>query len=95
MSDDLIANLRLLESGARWVCAETADTLEDAADEIERLRATLREIAADCEDALAMLSALRAERDRLREAILDTAPHDAGLVPMRLRLLAKGAPAHD
>jgi len=33
---------------------------------------------------------LEAEQDRLRAAILDTAPHDAGLVPMRLRLMAKG-----
>ena len=31
---------------------------------------------------------LRAERDQLKAAILDTEPHDAGLVPMRLRLLA-------
>jgi hypothetical protein len=36
-----------------------------------------------------------AERDRLRAAILDTAPHDAGLVPMRLRLMAKGETGHD
>jgi hypothetical protein len=32
---------------------------------------------------------LRAERDQLRAAILDTEQHDAGLVPMRLRLLAR------
>lgn len=38
---DLVDRLRLLESGARWMCAETADTLENAADEIERLRAAL------------------------------------------------------
>ena len=90
--NDVLAKLR----GRASLGENPRDLLHDeAADEIERLRATLREIAADCEDALAMLSALRAERDRLREAILDTAPHDAGLVPMRLRLLAKGAPAHD
>lgn len=35
---DIVEDLRLLQSGAAWVCGETAATLEDAADEIERLR---------------------------------------------------------
>jgi hypothetical protein len=46
---DLVERLRLLQSGVQWACgARTAATLEEAADEIERLRA---------------------ERDRLREAL--------------------------
>ncbi len=54
--------------------------IKTAEAERDRLRATLREIAADCEDALAMLSALRAERDRLREALgeMVTTFYDAG-----------------
>jgi chromosome segregation ATPase len=36
---DIVEQLRMLQSGAAWVCGETAVTLEDAADEIERLRA--------------------------------------------------------
>lgn len=40
--------LRLLASGASWQCQETAALLEDAADEIERLRAAwLRVIQAE------------------------------------------------
>jgi hypothetical protein len=35
---DIVEDLRLLQSGAAWVCGETAATLEDAAHEIERLR---------------------------------------------------------
>ena len=35
---DIVEQLRDLQSGAQWVCGETAATLEDAADEIERLR---------------------------------------------------------
>jgi hypothetical protein len=38
---------------------------------------------------------LRAERDQLRAAILDTEHHDVGLVPMRLRLLALKETDHD
>ena len=34
----IVERLRLLQSGAAWVCGETAATLEDAADEIERLQ---------------------------------------------------------
>jgi hypothetical protein len=44
---------------------------------------------------LARAEKAEAERDRLRAAILDTAQHDAGLVPMRLRLLAKGETGHE
>ena len=36
---DLVERLRMLQSGAAWVDGEAAATLEDAADEIERLRA--------------------------------------------------------
>ena len=35
---DIVEELRGLQSGAQWVCGQTAATLEDAADEIERLR---------------------------------------------------------
>ena len=38
----IVEQLRDLQSGAQWVCGETAATLSDAADEIERLRAALR-----------------------------------------------------
>jgi hypothetical protein len=36
---DIVERLHLLQSGAAWYCEETSATLEDAADEIERLRA--------------------------------------------------------
>lgn len=36
---DIVEELRLLQSGAQWACGQTAATLEQAADEIERLRA--------------------------------------------------------
>jgi hypothetical protein len=42
---DIVEQLRMLQTGAAWVCGETAATLEDAADEIERMREALREIA--------------------------------------------------
>jgi hypothetical protein len=35
---DIVEELRLLQSGAQWACGQTAATLEQAADEIERLR---------------------------------------------------------
>ncbi len=35
---DIVEELRGLQTGAAWVCGQTAATLEDAADEIERLR---------------------------------------------------------
>jgi hypothetical protein len=38
---DIVERLRLLQSGAAWYCEETSATLDDAADEIERLRAGL------------------------------------------------------
>ena len=41
---DIVEELRLLQSGAQWACGQTAATLGDAADEIERLREALREI---------------------------------------------------
>jgi len=73
----------------------------DAADEIERLRAERDEAQAEANagrqaehDADVERRAVEAERDRLREAILDTEQHDAGLVPMRLRLLALKETGH-
>jgi hypothetical protein len=36
---DIVEELRLLQSGAQLACGQTAATLEQAADEIERLRA--------------------------------------------------------
>jgi hypothetical protein len=44
---------------------------------------------------LGEIANLEAERDQLRAAILDTERHDAGLVPMRLRLLALKETGHD
>jgi hypothetical protein len=44
----------LLQSGAAWVCGETAAALEDAADEIERLRA-------ERDEAVAAVTLYRAE----------------------------------
>ena len=38
MTSDIVERLHLLQSGAAWYCEETAATLEDAADEIGRLR---------------------------------------------------------
>jgi hypothetical protein len=50
---DIVERLHMLQSGAAWYCEETTATLEDAADEIERLlaerdllREALRTIAA-------------------------------------------------
>lgn len=63
---DILEQLRLLESGARWMCAETADTLEDAVDEIERLRAALRSIANNtgCVEACPCWAKLRGKAER-------------------------------
>lgn len=70
---DIVERLRLLESGARWMCNETAGTLEDAADEIERLReegaeaAVMSNRANDRATALQMeVYYLKAEIERLR-----------------------------
>jgi hypothetical protein len=52
---DIVERLHLLQSGAAWVCGETAATLEDAADEIERLlaeRDRLREVVRKVRDEL-------------------------------------------
>ena len=38
---DIVERLHLLKSCAAWYCEETSATLDDAADEIERLRAGL------------------------------------------------------
>jgi hypothetical protein len=47
---DIVERLRLLKSGAAWYCDETEATLEDAADEIERLQKALRQILQQCAD---------------------------------------------
>jgi hypothetical protein len=52
---DVVERLHLLKSGAAWYCEETTATLEDAADEIERLRAA---------ESVALLDALRFHRER-------------------------------
>jgi hypothetical protein len=52
---DIVERLRLLQSGVQWACgARTAATLEEAADEIERLRA-------ERDEAVAALALYRAE----------------------------------
>lgn len=38
---DIVEDLRLLHSGAQWADKATADTLEEAANEIERLRGVI------------------------------------------------------
>ena len=56
---DIIDRLRLLQSGAAWVCRETAATLEDAADEIDRLQKrcdTLEQLLQPNPDALYRLA---------------------------------------
>jgi chromosome segregation ATPase len=73
---DIVEDLRLLQSGAQWACGQTAATLEQAADEIERLRAELDEAQAEANagrqaehDADVERRAVESERDRLREAL--------------------------
>ena len=71
---DIVERLRLLESGARWMCAETADTLEDAADEIERLRAECQRLAGEVsrahKDALTWMGrAAAARREGIEAAV--------------------------
>ena len=74
---DIVERLRLLQSGVRWACgARTAATLEEAADEIERLRAErdrLRENVARCEASMvAWVEAVgecNEDRKRLLEAL--------------------------
>ena len=58
---DIVERLRLLESGARWICNETADTLEDAADEIERLRRIINTIHPQMQARIDKLEAELAE----------------------------------
>jgi hypothetical protein len=63
---DIVERLRLLQSGAAWVCGETAATLEDAADEIERLRL-------EANGLLDGNLAIWAAHNRLREALREIA----------------------
>jgi hypothetical protein len=42
---EIVEELRLLQSGAQWACGQTAATLGQAADEIERLTYALEAIA--------------------------------------------------
>jgi chromosome segregation ATPase len=44
---DIVEQLRMLQSGAAWVCGETAATLEDAADEIEQMGARITALEAE------------------------------------------------
>jgi chromosome segregation ATPase len=67
---NIVNDLRLLESGARWVDTAAADTLEQAADEIERLRAKvvqadryIESLAAECYTLQSMNERLQAERN--------------------------------
>jgi hypothetical protein len=73
---DIVEQLRMLQTGAAWVCGETAATLEDAADEIERLRKDNTDILAAVTEGWDQarkrqdqIRILKAERDRLREAL--------------------------
>jgi hypothetical protein len=64
---DIVERLRLLQSGVQWACgARTAATLEEAADEIERLRAELINTRLDRDNARRLVEAARREE---REAI--------------------------
>jgi cell division protein FtsB len=72
---DIVEDLRLLQSGATWVCGETAATLEDAADEIERLRAALKKIAARVDRLTGGLTYTeKAARDIARAALGEGTP---------------------
>ena len=68
---DIVENLRLLQSGAAWVCEQTAATLEDAADEIERLT---QEYNALLDSNLAIW----ASQNRLRRALREIALMETG-----------------
>jgi hypothetical protein len=74
---DIVERLRMLQSGAAWVCGETAATLDDAADEIERLREANADILAAVTEGWDQarkrqdqVRNLEAERDRLRAGLL-------------------------
>jgi hypothetical protein len=60
---DIVEDLRLLQSGAQWACGQTAATLEDAADEIERLRHDLTIVRLDRDHAQRLVNEARGERD--------------------------------
>jgi hypothetical protein len=73
---DIVDRLRMLKTSAAWFCDETEATLEDAAAEIERLRAERDEALADWRAEMSMhrdehqrRMRAQAERDRLREAV--------------------------
>ena len=57
---DIVEQLRDLQSGAQWVCGETAATLEDAAGEIERLRRTIVAARRGAVEAAAAVASKRA-----------------------------------
>jgi hypothetical protein len=80
---DIVEQLRLLQSGAAWVCGETAATLEDAADEIERLRAA---------ESVALLDARRFHRERDKaEALRDLAREVCNLAIKEMADMARQA----
>lgn len=64
---DIVEQLRDLQSGAQWVCGETAATLEDAADEIKRLRAERDAARAAAVRADIVCDQQHDEIERLRE----------------------------
>lgn len=74
---DHAGTLRLLASGASWQCQETAALLEDAADEIERLRAALIRLR-DCDWVVTPLDRMDAVRNIARAALNGEGarPHD-------------------
>jgi len=95
---DIVERLRLQKSCAAWYCEETTATLEDAADDIERLRAERDEAQAEANagrqaehDADVERRAVESERDRLREAlrIAIAAMEMQGLRAMDLRVALK------
>lgn len=70
------------------VCRDASDQLGLVMEERDRLLESVKLLDSlwhEYHDAFVLKLE---ESDRLRAAILDTEPHDAGLVPMRLRLLA-------
>jgi hypothetical protein len=60
---DIVEQLRLLQTGAAWVCGETAATLEQAAAEIERLRHDLTIARLDRDHAQRLVNDARGERE--------------------------------
>ena len=94
---DIVERLRLLQSGAQWACGQTAATLEEAAAEIERLRAYSASQGRLLQSGVVIpneeYAALCAERDRLREA-LKLAEDVLSRPPWSNNMLADGRHPH-